>query len=136
MNNKKLSPKLCSKWVHSNAMWDIGGHQCGNKPVKDGLCKIHQPEYVAERIRKKNEAYDKRRMTVPYHSRNEMNRVKAKLAEAEAELDTYKAQVARLMSALARVQFVLRTYHSTRKGIVTLANEIKALLAECEQGGK
>ena len=53
---EELHPKLCKKIVYSGERWDIGGHQCGNKPFKDGLCKRHQPDAVETRRAKTESA--------------------------------------------------------------------------------
>lgn len=45
----KAATEYCKKRVFTGARGDMGGHQCGHKVFKDGLCKIHQPDRIAKR---------------------------------------------------------------------------------------
>jgi uncharacterized protein YPO0396 len=89
----------CKKHVFSNRRDDFRGHQCGNKAKKDGLCTIHQPEYIAERSRKAQEAYNLKWENTPIKKAN--RRIAEQAATIErltAEISEYQTLVKRLVT--------------------------------------
>jgi hypothetical protein len=83
----------CKKHVYSGRRDDFRGHQCGSKAKKDGLCTIHQPEYIAERNRKAAEAYTLKWENTPIKKANR------RIAELEAENAKLRDENAGLLAA-------------------------------------
>jgi hypothetical protein len=86
---EKLHASYCKQWVYSGERWDIKGHQCGNKPFKDGLCKRHQPG-VIEAQRQKTLSKSERKWNA--RMREAINAAHApKLADALRDMLTHSA---------------------------------------------
>ena len=86
MRNKMLDPKMCQTEVPTPGLRGVYSHQC-TKPVwKDGVCKIHHAESVAERQRKSEEHYKN-------HSPHAaLMRAFDKIAELQAEIKRLKGE--------------------------------------------
>ena len=60
---KELRPEECQTLIYGGRGFN---HQCSNKSVvtREGklYCRIHDPEYIAEKKRKWQEAFDKERI--------------------------------------------------------------------------
>lgn len=72
-----VNPENCKASVSSRAGWMI--HQCSRKIWKDGWCKQHHPESIAERDRKTDERYETKRANSVY---GRLERCQAKLTKA------------------------------------------------------
>lgn len=71
----------CKEKVWGESAWH--SHQCTRNATKDGFCKQHHPDIVAERHRKADEAYEKKRHnSLPeryYRLQNEHKKMKVLL---------------------------------------------------------
>lgn len=68
----------------------VGHHQCSRRPWKDGWCKQHHPDSVANRREESNRRYEKKRKTsLPY-----------RYGELLEKLDALRAENERLRNAL------------------------------------
>ena len=47
----------CKHIIHDNERWETTFHQCSRKVVKDGWCKIHHPDYIAEKMHTKQNGW-------------------------------------------------------------------------------
>jgi hypothetical protein len=56
MNRKPLDPAKCQTEVPTPGLRGFYYHQCTRKPRKDGKCKIHHPDEIKERERKREAA--------------------------------------------------------------------------------
>lgn len=65
-------------------------YQCKRKPWKDGWCKQHHPDTVAERRAKNQKRYEQKHQRSPMaqlrRANEEIVRLKARVAELEAEI--------------------------------------------------
>ena len=73
----------CKQEVHDRQSSWPRFHQCRRKAVKDGYCKQHHPDTVAERERKSKERWDKKWANSPT----------VRLRKAEEEIKGLKAQL-------------------------------------------
>jgi hypothetical protein len=80
----ELDPEKCPEWVSTPGM-RMKLHQCTKLIWKDGFCKIHHPEKVAERQRKSEENY---RLTSPWE----------KLRLAYEKIEKLELEIQRLKS--------------------------------------
>ena len=54
---KNFNPDRCKEEVQDSGGWHW--YQCQRKPKKDGFCKQHHPDTIAEKQRKSKEKFDK-----------------------------------------------------------------------------
>jgi len=54
-----MNNEFCKELVFDSGGWHK--YQCSRKAVKDGYCKQHHPDAVAERRKKSEEAYEAKR---------------------------------------------------------------------------
>ena len=53
----------CKEFVRGEGTWgSFHRHQCNRRAVKDGYCKQHHPDTVAERNEKRNKRYEVNRL--------------------------------------------------------------------------
>lgn len=84
-----IAPDRCKAAVHKEGR-GVGQYQCSRKPWKDGWCKQHHPDTVAERRRRNQERYEKKR------KRRWERSPAARLEKANEEIVRLKARVAEL----------------------------------------
>ena len=84
----ELDPEKCKEIVRRGETWHRYNSQCNFKIWKDGYCKMHHPDSVAERERKSKERYDERWKQTAI----------CKLSEARKRIKELEAEIARLKS--------------------------------------
>ena len=62
---------------------DVGFHQCTRAAVRDGYCKQHHPDSVAERQKKSDEAWEKKQANSPL----------VRLSKAQEEIKSLRSQL-------------------------------------------
>jgi hypothetical protein len=86
MDNKETDPTRCKQWFRptNDGLRFPRMRQCNRKPVKDGYCKQHHPDAVAERQKKSEEHF---RATSPYYQYQDLLDKYKKLEEKYKELE-------------------------------------------------
>ena len=79
----------CSAHVYSGQMWDFAGHRCNHKSIKNGLCKMHQPENIKARMEKRDIGQEEA-SNRPMYSQNHVNKLNATIASLRYKVDTTK----------------------------------------------
>lgn len=87
-----IKKKRCSETVTSPDGWRT--YQCQRNATRDGFCKQHHPDSVAERDRQKDERFKKKQESSPWH----------RLARANEEIARQKKIIRRLSRQVARLK--------------------------------
>ena len=88
MNTPRTDAPRCKEQVHNN--YSVTFHRCLFKAWKDGYCKKHHPDSVAERQKKSEDAYKKRLENSPYK-------------QLERKLTAEREKVKQLREALEKI---------------------------------
>ena len=80
-------PTRCKERVYGIGVWH--DYQCNRKAWKDGYCKQHHPDTVAERRRKSDEKYEKLQENSPW---NLLRKANERIKELEAEVERLKTK--------------------------------------------
>ena len=90
-----MNPNQCKETVAD----DTGFHfyQCSRKPVKDGYCKQHHPDSVAERRRKAEEKYEAERKKSAWY---QLSEARETIEIMQSVIDRLNAEVEELKEAL------------------------------------
>lgn len=86
----------CKETVWDAKSWHK--YQCSRKAVKDGYCKQHHPDSVAERQRKAEAAYEEKRKKEPWFI----------VGELRKKVEQKDAEIAALNKTIARLRLVIR----------------------------
>jgi len=85
-HDSPIDPDRCKASVYHATIWE--SHQCSRKPWKDGWCKQHHPDTIAERERIRDLRYKQKRANGPWErlarAQKEIEQLKARIAELEA----------------------------------------------------
>jgi len=76
-------PERCSVSVHDEGMWPTF-HPCSRNVWKDGYCKQHHPDTVAERRAASDRRYEEKRKAAPWYKVEQANK---RIAELEAKIE-------------------------------------------------
>jgi hypothetical protein len=105
----------CRTHVYSGRRDDMRGHQCFNNAKLDGLCTIHQPEYIAEKRRKSDERYKAKQANTDW----------AKLKRAEDEIADLKASNYQLEVENKRLRAEVERWRPKNAGLADKWAKIK-----------
>lgn len=94
---KNFDPKCCKAAVYrSSGRW-LRSHQCERKIWRDGWCKQHHPDTVAERERERMQRYEEQCRRSP----------RVQLDRAHEEIVRLKVEIARLRARIAELEACL-----------------------------
>lgn len=130
MAKEAMDPARCRERVAGLGGWHF--HQCSRKVWKDGYCRQHHPDTVAERNRKSRELWKKKQDASPWSQlKRAMEReevLKAELAEAKKELEYLKGCVHMSPSIAKRVIVHLRrSWNEEANALATLIQNNDAM---------
>ena len=98
-----IDPARCKEAVYSGDIWS-GYVPCSRKVWKDGYCKQHHPDTVAERKRKADEKWRLAQENSPY---TRLEKAIARVKQLEAERDLLREENEKLNIHIERMAWAL-----------------------------